>query len=140
MIFARRHHPGSVALRTAMWSPWSHTGTIDGEEVIEAVFGEGVVVTPLSKVIARSSEWAIVEFPSRSDICPARMQVGKPYDTMGVVGLGVHQDWTDEAAWFCSALSTWDQGERGLVLFRGDQRRITPQHLWMLNYPIIASA
>jgi len=31
-------------------------------------------------------------------------QVGKPYDTTGVVGLAVGRDWREQDSWFCSEL------------------------------------
>lgn len=122
-----------------MWSPWSHCGIIDGDKVIEAVAVHGVVETPLAEVLSRSSRWAIVEYPGNADaaIAAVRSQLGKPYDYSGVAGVGLHRDWNDLVAWFCSELTTHGLLAGGLALFRIATRRVTPQHLWMLNYPII---
>lgn len=141
VIYARRHQLGSLALRTAMWSPWSHCGVIDGDTVVEALMGVGVVRTPLADVKARSSEWAIVAYPGdvAEAIAAAHKQVPSPYDTLGVVGIGLHRRWQDPSAWFCSELVAFALAAGGLHLFRAEQWRITPYHLWMLNYPIVES-
>lgn len=143
IIFSRRHHPGSVALRTVMWSPWSHCGVIDGEEVIQAMAGAGVVVTPLAEFKAHASEWAVIDIHPVNDsvmLVAARAQVGKDYDYLGVVGIGLHRTWHEPDAWFCSELVAYALMCGGLNLFRLDADRITPQHLWMLNFPILEAA
>jgi uncharacterized protein YycO len=140
VIFSRRHHPGSVLLRTAMWSPWSHCGVIVGDSVIEARADGGVVRTPLDEFKAHSSRWAIVQFPANENaVHAACAELGQPYDFLGVVGVGLHRRWGQKAKWFCSELVAHALEVGGARLFRQDARRITPQHLWMLNYPVVAS-
>lgn len=142
IIFSRRHHPGSVLLRTGMWSPWSHCGVVDGDTVIQAVAGKGVVRTPLVEFIEHASQWAMVALPiyEQDTIRAAEAQMGKPYDLAGALGVAVHREWGKDDAWFCSELIAHALEQAGLKLFRGDARRITPQHLWMLNYPVAASS
>lgn len=140
VIFSRRHHPGSVLLRTALWSPWSHCGIIVGDSVIEARADGGVVRTPLHEFQAHASRWAIVQFPANDNAgYAACAEVGKPYDFAGVAGIGLHRRWSDADKWFCSELVAYALKRGGLALFREDENRITPQHLWMLNYPVLAS-
>lgn len=125
-----------------MWSPWSHCGVIDGDMVIQAST-EGVIRTPLAEFKAHASEWAIVSFPANDNEAVARAanhELGQPYDYLGVAGIGLHRDWQDPSAWFCSELVAYVLACGGLHLFRSDAKRITPQHLWMLNYPIIDAA
>lgn len=142
VIYSRRHHPGSVALRTAMWSPWSHCGVIDGGEVIQAVAGHGVIAMPLDAFKTDASRWAIVKYPANASVAAvaAHAQVGKGYDYKGVLGIGVHRQWHDPEDWFCSELVAFALMMGGFAPFRLDAFRITPQHLWMLNYPIIDAA
>jgi len=64
VIFSRRHHIGSLALRTFLWSAWSHCGIIAGDQVIEAVFGKGVVITPLKDFQKQASKWTIIRIPA----------------------------------------------------------------------------
>lgn len=139
VIFSRRHHPGSVMLRTALWSPWSHCGIIDGDYVIQAIAGEGVVRTPLWLFKDIASEWSIVEFEADADIAiaAAESQIGKPYDWTGCAGIFFHRSWEDTDAWFCSELVVWALEQGGCKLFRIEARRITPQHLWMLDKPSV---
>lgn len=139
VIFSRRHHPGSVLLRTAMWSPWSHCGIMDADRVIEASAGGGVVDTPLRDFIGHASQWAMVDFPANDNhvLRAARAELGKPYDWQGVAGIGLHRTWNKPDAWFCSELVAYALEKGGLKLFRGDAKRITPMHLWMLNYDLL---
>jgi uncharacterized protein YycO len=146
VIFSRRRNLGSVALRTVMWSPWSHCGVIDGDFVIQAVanpFGKSeVIYTHLEHFKAESARWAIVEFEAdeRRTCEAARSQIGKPYDWLGVAGIGFHRDWSDDTSWFCSELVAWALEQGGCDLFRIGAKRITPQHLWMLERPILLAA
>lgn len=139
VIFSRRHHLGSVALRTFMWSPWSHCGVIDGNWVIQATSNHGVIATPLEAFKADASEWAIVEFDADAEtvITAIRSQIGKPYDWAGCAGIAFHRNWQDEDAWFCSELVVWALEQGGCKLFRLKARRITPQHLWMVERPLV---
>ena len=140
VIFSRRHHLGSVLLRTGMWSPWSHCGVIEGDTVIQAAAGMGVVRTPLAEFKRIASRWAVVEFPASETFTAmaAASQIGKPYDLKGAIGVAVHRNWDDDDAWFCSELVAYALQEAGLPLFReGGLFRVTPQHLWMLNYPVV---
>lgn len=140
VIFSRRHHLGSVLLRTGMWSPWSHCGVIEGDTVIQAAAGVGVVRTPLAEFKRIASRWAVVEFPASETFTAmaAASQIGKPYDLLGAVGVAVHRNWDSDDKWFCSELVAYALQEAGLPLFReGGLFRVTPQHLWMLNYPVV---
>lgn len=142
VIFSRRHHPGSLVLRTFMWSPWSHCGIIDGDHVIQATAGHGVINTKLDDFMADASRYAVVEFEANAwqVIQAARSQLGKPYDLLGCAGIYFHRSWQDDDAWFCSELVAWALEQGGCDLFRLDARRITPQHLWMLERPILLAA
>lgn len=142
VIFSRRHHPGSVGLRLFMWSPWSHCGIIDGDNVIQATTSHGVCITPMAEFTLLASEWSIVEFEADevATIKAARNQLYKPYDWKGCAGIFFHREWNEDDAWFCSELVAWALEQGGLKLFREDARRITPQHLWMLERPILLAA
>lgn len=134
VVFTRRHHPGSVLLRSFLWSPWSHVGLIDGGTVIEAVGGAGVRVRPLADMLAEASRYEIVDMPARDPqavIAAARAQVGKPYDWGGVVGVGFRRRWQDDDAWFCSELVAYSFAAGGSPLMRGDAWRITPRDLYL---------
>ena len=123
-------------IRAITWSPWSHVAIIDGSEVIEAVYPQ-VRIASLAETIARHSAHAISEFPCADPdaaIKAARSQVGKPYDLTALFGMALHRDWQEDDSWFCSELVAWSIAQGGTSLFRVDAlRRVTPQHLWMLN-------
>ena len=68
-------------------------------------------------------------------IAAAESQIGKPYDWLGVLGIGLHRDWQEPDRWFCSEMAAWAFQQAGRPLFRPDALyRITPQHFWMLPY------
>lgn len=137
VIFSRRHHPGSLALRTFMWSAWSHCGIVAGDEVIEAVMGKGVVITPLAEFQKHASKWEIVKIPAvdpAAVIAWARSQEGKKYDTFGVLGIAIRRAWQESDAWFCSELVAAAFHAAGTRLFRTDTWRITPRDLYIRTY------
>lgn len=144
VLFTRRHHPGSLAIRAFTWSAWSHVDLLDDStgqpELVGAVAPSGVVVEPLAYRLQKASRAALVEFrvgSAAAVLAAARSQVGKPYDWSGVAGLVTRsRDWQGEEDWFCSELVAWALGQGGLPLFREELvGRITPQHLWMLANP-----
>ena len=134
ILFCRKHTIGSIMLRGFLWSQWSHVAIIDGDHVIEAIFGHGVVRRPLQEVLDECSYFEIVPFMVRDPelvIAAAGSQVGKPYDWQGVVGIGVRRKWQDMDAWFCSELVAWAFQEAGQPLFRVHAWRITPRDLYL---------
>lgn len=134
VVFTRRHTLGSVLLRAALWSAWSHCALIDGDEVIEAAVGAGVRERPLAELLAEASEHEIIEIPARNPaavIAAARSQVGKPYDWRGVIGIGFRRRWQDEDAWFCSELVAYAFEAAGDLLFRAKRWRIRPPDLYI---------
>jgi uncharacterized protein YycO len=137
VIFSRRHHIGSLALRTFMWSAWSHCGIIAGDEVIEAVMGKGVVITPLAEFQNHASKWAVIKIPAADPAAViewARNQEGKRYDIPGVLGIALRRAWQDADAWFCSELVAAAFHAAGTALFRTDAWRITPRDLYIRTY------
>lgn len=136
LLFSASRHPMSAVIRACTWSNWSHVALIDGDEVIEATAPDGVRRFPAVQAINHAKYGAIVELPCRDPgavIAAAASQLGKPYDYTAIVGLGLHRDWQEDDAWFCSELVAWSFAQAGEPLFRADVlRRVTPQHLWML--------
>ena len=142
LLYTRSHHLSSAAIRLATWGEFSHVAQLDGPKVIESVFRDGVREDSLANAIARASRWAIVEYRHRNPaamIAAARSQIGKPYDKTGALGLGVHRDWQQDDAWWCSELIPWAAAQAGDPWFMPQAvHRITPQHLWMRPGRIIA--
>lgn len=144
VLFTRRHHPGSVAIRAATWSAWSHVDLIDDLGSIPVLIGsialQGVVQESLELRLVKASRAALVKFPAANPaavIAAARSQLGKPYDWAGIAGLVTrNRDWQADDSWFCSELVAWAFTQGGSPLFREDLvGRINPQHLWMLAHP-----
>lgn len=110
VIYSRSVSLGSFLIRAgAWWGPWSHCGIVDsdGNEVIESLASRGgVVITPLSEVIERSSATQIVsiECPNPDKAIEwARSMVGKPYDWAGLLAIPFRErKWQSENRWYCS--------------------------------------
>ena len=64
VIYSTGPHIGSWALRTALFSEWSHCGIVmeTGRTIIEASSKYGVVDTPIEK-FTRYNRWAIQDVP-----------------------------------------------------------------------------
>lgn len=141
LLFSTSAHPFSALIRAVTWSRWSHVSLVDGDTVIEARALKGVVRTPLSEALCRAKAYSLVDLPCRDPavvIAAAAGQIGKPYDYLAVLGLGLRRDWQDDGSWFCSELIAWASDRAGQPLFRADSlRRVTPEHLWMLS-PVIS--
>lgn len=139
ILFCRSRHIATPILRAAMWSPWSHVALImDDEEdaVIDATFMHGGVQRrSLAEVLAKSTahEFREIECPDAAAAYAfARAQLGKPYDTWGVLGIGLHRDWQDDSAWFCSEFVEAALAAGGTCRFIHRANRVTPQHSWMV--------
>lgn len=137
VLYVRNHHWSTPVLRAAMWSPWSHCAIVlaDGQTVIDATFKNGVKARALAPIIAGASlhDFRDIDCPDPQaayDFLFA--QIGKPYDTWGVAGVGLHRDWQAEDAWFCSELVEAALAAGGNQRFVNHPRRVTPQHSWMV--------
>lgn len=143
LLYTRSHHLSSAAIRLATWGDFSHVAQIDGQTVIESVFRDGVREASLDSAITRASRWAIVEYHHDNPaamIAAIRSQIGKPYDKTGALGLGLHRNWQEDDAWWCSELIPWGAQQGNDPWFRSDAiHRITPQHLWMRHGRIVSS-
>lgn len=141
VLFCTSNLPGAALIRAVTWSKWSHVALIlDDGTAIEAVYPR-VRRVALSEILATHSKYVIVDIPNVNTdkvLSAALSQVGKPYDITSLLGILIHRQWTDTDSWFCSELVAWAFAKGGNSLFREDNiHRITPQNLWMLNYPII---
>lgn len=137
IIFTRRHNVFSLALRTFLWSAWSHCAIVDGDQVVEAVTFHGVRVRPLADLVADSSKYLIVDVSvndAAAVVAAARSQVGKGYDWFGCLGIALRRRWQDAANWFCSELVAWSFQEGGTPLFVTEAWRITPRDLSIRAY------
>jgi uncharacterized protein YycO len=140
VLFCRNHHISTPLLRLAMWSPWSHVALItddDHDGVVDATFIHGVARRSLSKLVSEASHYEIVNIRCPSPKAAyewARSQIGKPYDTLGVLGIGLHRDWSDDDAWFCSEFVEAALAAGGNRRFRPHiVRRVTPMHSYMVE-------
>lgn len=137
VVFTRGRSLFTVTVRTVSWSAWSHVSLVTNEDtIIEAAAFHGVVERPLSELIAESSKFEFVDIPCPNDqagIAWARTQLGKPYDYFGALGIGFHREWNADTHWWCSELVEAAILEAGRQRFRSAMKRLTPQHVYMVN-------
>lgn len=141
-IYCRSRSPVALAIRLGDGvGPWAHcAGLIDPEHVIEARGLQGVVITPLTDLIRRSSEFALVDY-SVPDIeagrAWARSTVGARYDWGGAIGVPWRRAWQDGEAWYCSEhLEQW-LARAGLARFRAEARGIGPNRSYWAAHGVL---
>jgi hypothetical protein len=137
LIFSRRHNPGSVLLRTWMWSPWSHCGIIDGDEVIEALMFKKVGKRTLAEFKGAASKWEIIDVPCPDPdavLAAARKHIGREYDWLGLVAFILRIEMQRPFYDFCSKLIAAAFSEAEFPLFRVEAWRIMPRDLYIRTY------
>lgn len=137
-IYCRSRAPASLCIRVFDGlRQWSHVAGIlaGGNYVVEALAFKGVIVTPLSEVIDRSSEYEIVEreVPDKhAGDTWALATVGAGYDWAGAVGSPINRGWQMDGRFFCSRHETLWEEAAGRKVFRGNARNITPNNSFMV--------
>lgn len=132
LLYSRHFSVSSALIRAGQWwGPWSHCAIVDGSAVIESrALAGGVMFSELSYVIARASEYQIVDVWTPNDEAGlqwARGQVGKPYDWTGVFAIPFKErDWQEEDAWYCSELVEAALVKAGADRWRPGLPGITP--------------
>ncbi|MDO5940654.1 YiiX/YebB-like N1pC/P60 family cysteine hydrolase [Burkholderia cepacia] len=136
LLFSTDALPVSWVIRAFTWSTWSHVALVDGDHVIESMPGCGVRRVPLADALRDTGRHELVTMPTNRQVqvlSAAASQIGRPYDYGAVLGIGLHRDWQQDDAWFCSELIAWAFQQAGEPLYRAEcMRRVTPQHLYML--------
>lgn len=137
LLFSRRNHPGSWLIRAVSWSEWSHVEVVlPGGYLLGASAPHGVCLESMDKRMDIASHASLMNFPGDLDkgMRWAEGQLGKPYDYLGVIGLGLHRDWEEDDKWWCSEFAGKFLKEAGFAPYRENViKRLTPQHLAMLN-------
>lgn len=121
------------------WSEYSHVDVIfDDGYLIGAVAPNGVVYETLSHRLQMASKAVMMDLPVKSPEDALRFlhdQLAKPYDWLGVLGIGLHRNWQEDDRWSCAELVAKAASVAGQKPF--DEKfyhRITPQNLLMLNF------
>ena len=107
VIYGRSWKPISLLIQLRTLSHWSHVGVIDGDSVIEAVGGQGVVVTPIDEFKKRyrqTVEGQIYCLNRDEAMHYLRSRIGARYDKLAVVGFALALGWDDIEAYHCAEL------------------------------------
>ncbi len=101
--------PGLVSdfIRWWTWGEWSHVEIVTPEgEYLGARFSGGVRVRPKNYIRARREAFRSVNLSDaqfHNFWSFARSQIGKPYDTRAIIGLGIRENFSSNGkSWFCS--------------------------------------
>lgn len=139
LLFTRRKHIGSWLIRIVTWSEYSHVDIVlDDKWLLGSIAPDGVVKNKYAERLAIASKAVLMDLPVKSmdaAIAYASNQLGKPYDWLGVIGIGLHRNWQEDDKWSCAELVAKVASEAGQKPF--DDKfihRITPQDLLMLNF------
>ena len=129
VIFGSSNRPISLLIRLRTWSKWSHVGVImpDGR-IIEAVGGQGVVVTERKDFEARYNRTEVRDVPCVSTALAhewLKQQVGKRYDLKSLFGIALLTGWDDINAYQCAELVA----ESTQIFNRKYLHTTTPNHI-----------
>jgi uncharacterized protein YycO len=134
LIFARSHHPISLAIRAWTRSRFSHVAAIMpcGTMVVEAIGGDGVVLTPMSEFKSRYTytEEAVLHCENEGAAYSFMLsQLGKPYDWLAIWAYVIPRRWDDPHKWICSELIAVASGR-----FKPSHTAsVTPRLIWMVS-------
>lgn len=147
ILFSADRSLASRVTRFFLNSRWSHVVILDPttKTKIEAYPLQGVRERRLDAAnlpVNHYTEYALVSIPHpnpQAVFDMARTQLGKPYDLLGALGVGINRDWQEDDSWFCSEFVAWVFQQTGVSLFRPEAvKRISPETLWELPFPVDA--
>lgn len=123
------------AIQIHTWSWTTHVGLVmpDGS-ILSSDFPRGVHVRPFHPGDYKRVERYEVPHADGKVLEAALSQIGKPYDFMGALGIGLNRRWHDENKWFCSELVAWAFMQANTPLLGGNPARITPRDLLLSPY------
>ena len=139
LLFTRRRHASSLLIRLVTWSNFSHVDIVlDGGQIIGAEAGKGVSKGSFERQVRKASKAVTVEIPVldlQAALAFAKSQKGKPYDWLGVAGIGLRRNWQEPSKWSCAEFVAASLAKGGYNPFDAKfHHRITPQDLFMLNF------
>lgn len=135
LIYSKSNHPISIIIRLVTWSRWSHVGIIDGDHVIEAKGGKGVIRTPIDEFKAAGTDWEIAKAPvlnTESALEEARSYLGAKYDWWAIFGIWLRTGWDRTEHWVCSEL----YAQVSKIIRHDRISRFTPEDCWKISITI----
>lgn len=115
-------------VQAATWSWASHVDFVLPDGLLLGAVPDGGVSLRAWSPPVRAERYTVDAHPFVLQC--AQSQLGKPYDFVGVLGIGLHRDWAETDSWFCSELIAWAFQKAGKPLLRADHLdRITPRDL-----------
>ena len=139
ILCTRPRNLGSLLLRVALFSRWSHSAVLDEGEglVYEATEWRGVRCVPAADFFAQYTrgERRTIDVPAAYEQAARQwlgQQLGKRYDWTAVLGFVTRYftgaQWHDDDSWFCSEMTEAFRSRYAAPRFRAEAWRITPGH------------
>jgi len=124
----------SAAIRLVTWSEYSHVELVTDNGYIAAHKDGGVSLLPYNYCKPSKSAYGYVNCsPIQAEKVVEFMnsQIGKPYDTLNILGILFHRDWKKNSSWCCSELVAAAFDYAGYPLLERDPpNRVTPGDLY----------
>ena len=129
IAFGSNNLPFSIAIKVFSVSRWCHAAIVDDDHIIDATLLSGVRRIPFEEWVKHYPTHKVVEVivPNSCDIEWAREQVGKKYDSLGIIGCYFREAIEDKDRYFCSELVARYMGITNVPLY------LTPQWLHMFT-------
>lgn len=137
LIFGSNPWPGSLLIRLATFSRWSHVGVVFGDYVVEARFPR-VRQTTVGNFIAHYPTWEFAELPCADEAAAeawVMSRVGNLYDVGGLLAFPFqNRDFESSSRDFCSELPIKAAAVGGTRYVREQAlSRVTPGVLYDLS-------
>jgi len=137
LIFGAAPTLGSLTIRLATMSNWSHVGIVYGQEVIEAHWPR-VRSIGLENFKAHYPRWELAELPCQNEAAAerwVRSRIGNLYDLGGLLAIAFQQrQWQANSRDFCSEMPILSALAGGTRYVReGALHRVTPGQLYDIS-------
>ena len=136
LLFSRSRTIGSMGIRLATWSSFSHVDMVSSRDVlVGATLAHGTVALPIDRRVRQASLLGLyrIDAPMKNEQRFKDFvwsQIGKPYDLGAIFGLPFRRNFQDEDRWFCSEQMAAAGEFADIPLVRKGSWRVTPQDLW----------
>jgi hypothetical protein len=127
--FSTSNKIGSRLIRWFTFSDWSHVDfVLPNGLLLGSRWPDGVAVRDRDP--SERELYCRVDCPvSDAVLAYAHEQLGKRYDSTGIVGIALRRPFASESRWFCSELVAASFAHAGHPLVLGHYSRITPRDL-----------
>lgn len=141
LSFIGERNPGSLIICAYTWSKVSHVDiVIPGQGYFGARPKGGVSIRPFDYIHPHTQIIGTLECSPRQEAAMmkyAYRQIGKPYDWLNILGISLHQDWTQEPnKWICTVLA-WAVVHAGSIDLVNPENQDRPTAKDLMESPLL---